>query len=441
MPIDTSLYRILQPPERKDPFTQLSQMANAQTAIHQLKTAQQQQADQAAIRQAWAESGGNTEAALARLRAINPAAAFDLETQIAGQQKATRDAQRAEGELQQRQLETGLRALHAVKDDRTFQIARRRIRSIDPEVADLLGETYDQATVDNVIRLSLSAKDALAGPTLHKVRTVNAQGQEVDKFVEPTPGAEYVQPSTAAKGVTLGSFEDYVTRYAAGKGKTPETLTPADIEDARKRYQQADDRPITVNTGAQGALPPRVETTVRSLATAFRNEPSVKRTVTMGEAVSFVNGLDVHTKNPADDQALIYAFAKAMDPESVVREGEYATVQKYATSWLERFGFDAMRVLSSNTPILTASARSNLKQTITSRYQATRTQYDNLAKSYAGQINKATGGQDGSERLTDYAAVLPPGAETAGGGSTSGGGGPSFGGSYQDYLRRQQGKK
>lgn len=439
MPIDTSIYRILQPPERKDPFTALSQMANAQTAIHNLKTAQQQQADQAAIRQVWAESGGNAEAALSRLRTINPAAAFEFETQIAGQQKAAREAQRAEVELQQQQLETGLRALHAVKDDRTFQVARRRIRSIDPEVADLLGETYDPATVDNVIRLSLSAKDALAGPTLQKVTHVNPQGQTVEEFVVPKEGAQYVQPSRAATGVTVGSFEDYVTRYAQAKGKTVEGLTPADIEDARKRYQQADDRPITVNTGAQGALPPRVETTVRGLATAFRNEPSVKRTVTMGEAVSFVNGLDVNTKNPADDQALIYAFAKAMDPESVVREGEYATVQKYATSWLQRFGFDAMRVLSSETPILTAQARSNLKNTITSRYQATRTQYDNLAKSYAGQINKATGGTDGSERLTDYAAVLPPGAGTGGG--TTGGGGGSFGGSYQDYLRRQQGKK
>jgi hypothetical protein len=49
----------------------------------------------------------------------------------------------------------------------------------------------------------------------------------------------------------VGSFEDYAVRYAASKGKKPEELTPADIEDARKRYQQADDRPrITVNAGS-----------------------------------------------------------------------------------------------------------------------------------------------------------------------------------------------
>ena len=33
-----------------------------------------------------------------------------------------------------------------------------------------------------------------------------------------------------------------------------------------------------------------------------------------------------------DDQALIYTFAKVMDPNSVVRESEYQTVQDYSQS-------------------------------------------------------------------------------------------------------------
>ena len=265
------------------------------------------------------------------------------------------------------------------------------------------------------------------------VERVDAQGRTVKEWVIPKVGEVYVQPTKAPTGVNIGSFEDYVVRYAAAKGKKVEELTPADIEDARKRYQQADDRPrITVNTGGAGGLPPRVETTVRGLATRFGNEPSVKRTVTMAEAASFVNSLNLDTKNPADDQALIYAFAKAMDPESVVREGEYATVQKYAQSWLESFGFDARRVLSSNVPILTRQSRQNLKNTVMTRYRASRQQYDNLVKSYSGQINKATGLQDGSERLTDYATAFPDVQETG----SSGGG---RGGSALERYRRQQG--
>lgn len=33
-----------------------------------------------------------------------------------------------------------------------------------------------------------------------------------------------------------------------------------------------------------------------------------------------------------DDQALIYTFAKVMDPNSVVRESEYDTVQRFSQS-------------------------------------------------------------------------------------------------------------
>jgi hypothetical protein len=47
----------------------------------------------------------------------------------------------------------------------------------------------------------------------------------------------------APKPPPVGSFEDYVQRVAAAKGVKPEALSTADIEDARKRYQQADDRP------------------------------------------------------------------------------------------------------------------------------------------------------------------------------------------------------
>ena len=86
------------------------------------------------------------------------------------------------------------------------------------------------------------------------------------------------------------------------------------------------------------ALPPRVQTRVDAKARGFDALPIVKTTQKMAEAVAFADSLNANTTNPADDQALIYAFAKAMDPDSVVREGEYATVQKYAQSWAECSG-------------------------------------------------------------------------------------------------------
>ena len=35
-----------------------------------------------------------------------------------------------------------------------------------------------------------------------------------------------------------------------------------------------------------------------------------------------------------------------MDPDSVVREGEYATVQKYSQTWGQKFGMDVNRILN-----------------------------------------------------------------------------------------------
>lgn len=154
------------------------------------------------------------------------------------------------------------------------------------------------------------------------------------------------------------------------------------------------------------AIPPKVQQQVQSQAKAFDSNQVVKNTQTMAEAASFVQSLDPNTKNPADDQALIYAFAKAMDPNSVVREGEYATVQKYAQSWLQSFGFNAARVLS-NTEFLTPQARQNMKRTVLQRFRAAQAQYNAVRDSYAKKINKLTGMQDGADYLTGYDTAFP----------------------------------
>lgn len=151
---------------------------------------------------------------------------------------------------------------------------------------------------------------------------------------------------------------------------------------------------------------------VVTIGNAFKTEPVVKKAQTMAEAVSFVNGLNLNTQNPADDQALIYSFAKAMDPDSVVREGEYATVQKYSQSLKDKFGFDIKR-LYSNTTFLTPEARKNLKATIESRFAPVRSQYKALHDSYANRINKVTGQTDGADWLTDYGVSFPDAPNTA----------------------------
>jgi hypothetical protein len=200
------------------------------------------------------------------------------------------------------------------------------------------------------------------------------------------------------------TIEQSMTRQDKAKSQ------PADPQMAELNRQIAQLRLENLK-GAKdtAALPPRIQRQVDAQAKGFDSQPVTKRTQVMAEAVSFANGMDPNTKNPADDQALIYSFAKAMDPDSVVREGEYATVQKYAQSWAERFGFTAARIFS-NTAFLTPQARQQMKATIASRYQAARAQYDNVRSEYARRIGRMTG-DDGAQYLIDYAGAFPDAAQ------------------------------
>ncbi len=63
------------------------------------------------------------------------------------------------------------------------------------------------------------------------------------------------RPTNPPQPPNVGSFEDYMVRYAQGKGIDPKNLTPADIEAGRKAYQQADDRPRQASISLQLPMP------------------------------------------------------------------------------------------------------------------------------------------------------------------------------------------
>lgn len=227
--------------------------------------------------------------------------------------------------------------------------------------------------------------------------------------LDPQTGIPLVLPkeAKASGNVQLDdeAFMGEVSKFEAEKGRP---ATPAERGSialrVRKEIAAAGRAPAAPS---DGSLPPRMQTQVNGIASAFRSEPVVKRTNTIAEAVSFVQSLPQNSNSPADDQALIYAFAKAMDPESVVREGEYATVQKYAQSWLDNFKFNAARIIN-NQEFLTPQARANMKATILKRYAAAKTQYDNVRKGFARQVTAATSGKaDPEDYLMDYAGAFP----------------------------------
>lgn len=143
-------------------------------------------------------------------------------------------------------------------------------------------------------------------------------------------------------------------------------------------------------------------TAVRLKVSKFSTEPIIQNFATIQDGYNFASSLDTNTTNPADDQALVYALAKALDPGSVVREGEYATAQKYAQSWINAYGKGITQAVVG-TGFLSKTARENIKKTIEQKYISSRESYDQVVSSYTSNINSLTGRGDGAQFLTDYA--------------------------------------
>lgn len=167
-----------------------------------------------------------------------------------------------------------------------------------------------------------------------------------------------------------------------------------------ERHNRASEERMAAIAGA--GLNQQANTRVNQISSQFDNEPIVKQYNVISEAKQFIDSLGTGKKATAsDDQGLLYSFAKAMDPGSVVREGEYATVQKYSQSWADQFGFKAARIFS-NSPFLTDEARKMLKDTIRKKEEASARQYDNVYNEYGRRIEKQAGVKNGSEFLTNY---------------------------------------
>jgi hypothetical protein len=369
-----------------------------QAQLNRLTTEDAQQAEDARLRREEAARAREDQASQRRMQALQTI------RQIAGNPDLTEEEAFQQMEMLTRQAPA--MGLSQVDVEQAAYVAptRRQKAHITRMLADV-DKMYPATEEREKLKLA-------NGMTVGEARQQIAQVSGTAPIAKPP-----------ANSVNAGSFEDYVN--------APPDRRAQLLKD-RKDYMQADDRPrITVNTG--GSLAPRVQTAVNGLSRGFDSLPIVKTTQKQAEAVSFADSMDVNTKNPADDQALIYAFAKAMDPESVVREGEYATVQRYAQSWAESFGFNAARIFT-NTAFLTPQARANMKKTIRARYLAGKNQYDNVYRATVAKINKVTGGQDGADYVTDYAAGFP-GSETAPAPAAPAGTVAPAGASYQDYLK------
>lgn len=201
---------------------------------------------------------------------------------------------------------------------------------IDPKA---LVQVYDPAAVEQIAGQAMTAAErAAALLKAHEQRQKTNQegvrrmvGERVTQGPLSPEEQRTMQGMAFQEGITVpgdllpkaptaGSFEEYSTA-------TPERKRQ--IEADRKGYQQADDRPITINNRE---LTPNAQlSATMQLRDRFVRETAAAATVKtqldlMKSSLAAVKSGAV----AAGSQGVLVTFQKILDPTSVVRESEYA---------------------------------------------------------------------------------------------------------------------
>lgn len=134
----------------------------------------------------------------------------------------------------------------------------------------------------------------------------------------------------------------------------------------------------------------------------FDTSDITKRHSIIQEGVNFVKSIPDNSTNPGDDLGLIDAFAKIMNPGSIVRQQSADWIQKNATDIADRFKFDVKRI-NSTTQFLTPEARKALKETLLKRANSSQEEYNNFRKETSKKLQ--TIGVDPEKFLVDYGSV------------------------------------
>jgi len=125
-----------------------------------------------------------------------------------------------------------------------------------------------------------------------------------------------------------------------------------------------------------------------SIANSFYTSNEVTKFNNAQDAYQQAKALQNEKSNSAD-QAMIYAFAKAMDPNSAVKEGEYTTVQDYGQALADKIIWKIGRIYSTDW-FLSQDAKDKMVKAIATNFSANQKTYENLRNTYAKRIDAQT---------------------------------------------------
>ena len=103
-------------------------------------------------------SHGDWDAGIAAVKQKYPLRGLQLEQKFQQARTSALTAHTQEVEEKLKRIRAGLSIMNGVEDDGDYQVRMPALRQISPEVADLLGPTYDPKKVDHIRQIGLSAE-------------------------------------------------------------------------------------------------------------------------------------------------------------------------------------------------------------------------------------------------------------------------------------------
>lgn len=191
--------------------------------------------------------------------------------------------------------------------------------------------------------------------------------------------------------------------------KQPDPTSPTFQSDLQQYNAKVASLTGQVSSGTKtrrlDSLPTSIQNRVIALADGIKSTDIGKKYLATADSINIVNGIDPKSKNPAQHQQIVYAFAKALDTDSAVKEGEYETIKKYAQSTLSRYGKEITNALNG-TGFLSEQAIKDIQATMNNTYASRKPLYDQQVSETTRIINNIAGMDIASELITDYSAGI-----------------------------------
>lgn len=275
----------------------------------------------------------------------------------AGQQYASGDFAGASNTVGARGDFKTAEALRGIPAQRATEVADQKIKQATAQhdylkqAVPLLGAIYQKAGPTGLNDAfqkmlpeikSLGTDDATIGQITQAFQT-NPEGtlRALGGMAQSVPhqvGKDlvFVDPNTNQEISRIKGGQDAPSGFetAPGGGLQPIKGGPGDPnyikQNAENKREIVIQNPAPANNAAQARFDANQANNNRRNAVQLRKEfdalPDVKNYNEIANAADVTANLG-NSKSAADDMALIFTFMKALDPQSVVREGEFATAQ------------------------------------------------------------------------------------------------------------------